>query len=225
MSGISLSLSSQSSVFYSPASPFSLLLSKTHTHTPTGVLPMCVFPDHKPTASSPPAALQAFCHPLLLKHKMSFSSGMQIRTCSFIPRSCWPLPCLCLSLSRPRRAEDEDLGSEAAVGSLTGHQQSTHQITEHVQVGTHIFIVLQFREKALMEQRSSSSMFYITQNALEVTESSKNLALGSRMWWEQWRICAWRFILLRMEFGVQLSVMFIGVAIWPPAAADKTGLL
>lgn len=64
-----------------------------------------------------------------------------------------------------------------------------------------------------MEQRSSSSMFYITQNALEVTESSKNLALGSRMWWEQWRICAWRFILLRMEFGVQLSVMFIGVAI------------
>lgn len=43
--------------------------------------------------------------------------------------------------SRPLRAEDEDLGSETTVGSLTGHQQSPHQITEHVQVGRSTFLL------------------------------------------------------------------------------------
>lgn len=118
----------------------------THTYTHCSLARLCVSGSQASSqpwaALSLPAALQASCHPPLLKHKMSLGSGMQIRTRSFIPCSCWPLypppP------SRPLRAEDEDLGSEAAVGSLTGHQQSTHQITEHVQVGRikRIFIVL-----------------------------------------------------------------------------------
>lgn len=108
MSGISLSLSSQSSVLCSPASPF---LKDTHTYTERlefclfTRLSVCVrvFPDRKPTASpeqrSLPAALQAFCHPPLLRLKMSLSSGMQIRTRGFIPRSCWPFSYLPLPLS------------------------------------------------------------------------------------------------------------------------------
>lgn len=150
MSGISVSLSSQSSFLCSLASPFSLLLSNTHTHGETGVLPvsrLCVcvrvFPDCKPTAIP-----EQRCSLQLCKRSVTLLLlGIRCRSaveCKSEPAALFPAP-VDLSLisvpSHPLWAEDEDLGSETTVGSLTGHQQSTHQITEHIQVGRNPFLL------------------------------------------------------------------------------------
>lgn len=163
MSGISLSLSAPSSFLCSPASFFFASLKHTpiHTHTHTERLLefclfprlsvcvcVCVFPDCKPTTSPEqrplPAALQAFCHPPLPRQKMWLSSGMQIRSRSFIPRSCWPFSYLCPLSPSPSRRWRPWLRDDSRLPHWSSAKHSPDH-GAHPGRKEHIFIVLQLQ--------------------------------------------------------------------------------